>query len=91
MDNRTETLEELMKKKEQIRIAKESDKLMLEGGTDSEPAVAIISNDGNATRQLYHAIGSETLQSYYDHAEPAELTELSEQQSLPHHDNQGLK
>ena len=46
------------KKLEQIRIAKMADKLKLEGGTDSDSEVAIISNDGNATRQLYHAIGA---------------------------------
>lgn len=91
MDSRMKILEEIQKKKEQIEIAKKSNKLMLEGGTDSEPAVAIIRNNGNATRQLYHSIGSETLQSYYDKEDPAELSELSEQQSLPYHDNRRLK
>lgn len=87
MDSRMKILEEIQKKKEQIEIAKKSDKLMVEGGTDSEPAVAIIRNNGNATRQLYHALGSETLQSHYGNEEPAELTELSEQQSLSYHNN----
>ena len=88
MDNRMKILEEQKKKEEQIKIAKMSSKLMLEGGTDSESAVAIISDNGNASRQLYHAIGHETLQSFYDVVDSGELTELSEQQSLPYHDNQ---
>lgn len=88
MDERMRILEERKKREEELKIAKMSAKLMLEGGTDSEPVVAIIRDNGNASRQLYHALGHETLQSIYDDADPAELTELSQQQSLPHHNNQ---
>lgn len=86
MDKRMKILEDKKKREEEIKIAKKASKLMLEGGTDSEPPVAIIRDNGNATRQLYHAIGHETLQSA-DDVDARELTELSEQQSLPHHNN----
>jgi hypothetical protein len=75
------------KKLEQIRIAKMSDKLMMEGGTDSDSAVAIITNDGDASRQLYHALGHETLQSVYDPENSGEIDGLSNTQSLPYNDN----
>lgn len=79
-------MDDRKKKLEEIRISKKADKLMLQGGTDSESAVAIISNNGNATRQLYSGIGQETLQSAYDFADSGEETELSKE-SIPYHDN----
>ena len=54
------------KKLEEIRIAKVADKTMLRGGTDTEPSVVKLSEDGNVTRQIYEAIGHETLQSEPD-------------------------
>jgi len=84
MDDRLKILEERKKKMEEIKIAKRADKLMLEGGTDSDSSFAVITNDGNATRQLYHAIGHETLQSVSE--DYCEQTDINKQ-SLPYHDN----
>ena len=86
MDDRLKKLEEIQKKKEEIEIAKMSDRLMVEGGTDSDPAMAQLDNDGNASRQLYSAIGHETLQSE-DDAQSRKMMENAKQ-SMPFHDNQ---
>jgi hypothetical protein len=86
MDDRLKKLEEIQKKKEEIEIAKMADRLMAEGGTDSDPAMARLDNDGNASRQLYTAIGHETLQSD-DGSQSRRMIENAKP-SLPHHDNQ---
>jgi len=86
MDDRLKTLEELQKKREAILIAKMADRLMAEGGTDSDPAIAQLDNDGNASRQLYSAIGHETLQSEGD--EKSRKMIENAKPSLPYHDNQ---
>lgn len=86
MDDRLKKLEEIQKKKEEIEIAKMADRLMVEGGTDSDPAMARLDNDGNASRQLYSAIGHETLQSE-DGSQSRRMIENAKP-SLPHHDNQ---
>lgn len=86
MDDRLKKLEEIQKKKEEIEIAKMADRLMAEGGTDSDPAMARLDNDGNASRQLYSAIGHETLQSD-DGSQSRRMIENAKP-SLPHHDNQ---
>lgn len=86
MDERVKKLEEIQKKKEEINIAKMADRLMVEGGTDSDPAIAQLDNDGNASRQLYSAIGHETLQSEND-GKSREMIEKAKQ-SMPYHDNQ---
>ena len=86
MDERMKKLEEINKNEAEIKSAKEASKLMLAGGTDSDSPVAILRDNGNVTRQMYHAIGHDTLQSVAD-VDSGELTELSEQESLPHHNN----
>ena len=86
MDDRLKKLEEIQKKREEILIARMADRLMAEGGTDSDPAVAQLDNDGNASRQLYSAIGHETLQSEHD-AKSRKMIENAKP-SLPYHDNQ---
>jgi hypothetical protein len=86
MDERLKKLEEIRKKKEDLEIAKTADRLMAEGGTDSDPAIAQMEDDCNATRQLYSAIGHQTLQSGND-AQTARMMENAKP-SLPYHDNQ---
>lgn len=86
MDDRLKKLEEIQKKKEELEIAKMADKLMAEGGTDSDPAIAQLDNNGNASRQLYSAIGHETLQS--DDGTQARNMIENAKPSLPYHDNQ---
>lgn len=86
MDDRLKQLEEIQKKREEILIAKMADRLMAEGGTDSDTAIAQLDNDGNASRQLYSAIGHETLQSE-DNAKSRKMIENAKP-SLPYHDNQ---
>lgn len=89
MDERLKKLEEIQKKREEIEIAKLSNKLMAEGGTDSDPATAQLNNDGNASRQLYNAIGHATLQSN-DAADEAQSRRMLEnaKADLPFYDNQ---
>lgn len=86
MDERLKKLAELQKEKDEIEIAKLSDKLMAEGGTDSDPAMAQMSDNGNVSRQLYQAIGHETLQSEDDGHYRAMLENAKG--TLPFHDNQ---
>lgn len=86
MDERLKKLEEIQKKKEEIEIAKKTDRLMAAGGTDSDPAMAQLSDNGNATRQLYQAIGHETLQSE-DDGHYRDMLEKAKG-SMPYHDNQ---
>ncbi|MDD3168963.1 MAG: hypothetical protein PHC91_05805 [Eubacteriales bacterium] len=86
MDDRMKKLKEIQKKREEIEIAKKADRLMAEGGTDSDPAMAQLDNDGNAARQIYSAIGHETLQSD-DGSQSRKMIE-SAKPSLPFHDNQ---
>lgn len=86
MDSRLKKLEDIQKKQEEIRIAKMADLLMVEGGTDSDPAMAQLKNDGNASRQLYEAVGHETLQSVNDQ-QSVDMIENAKQ-SMPFHDNQ---
>ena len=86
MDDRLEKLKEIQKKREEIEIAKNADRLMAEGGTDSDPATAQLDDDGNASRQIYSAIGHETLQSD-DGSQFRKMMENAKP-SLPHHDNQ---
>jgi len=86
MDDRLKKLEEIQKKREEILIARMADRLMAEGGTDSDPAIAQLDNDGNASRQLYSAIGHETLQSE-DESKKRKMIENAKP-SLPYHDNQ---
>lgn len=87
MDERLRKLEEIQKKREEIEIAKKADRLMAEGGTDSDPALARLENDGNASRQLYSAIGHETLQSEDDYEQAYRMMENAKP-SLPFYDNQ---
>lgn len=86
MDERLKKLADIQQKKEDLEIAKMADRLMAEGGTDSDPAIAQLDNDGNASRQLYSAIGHQTLQSGDD----AQLNKMMEnaKPSIPFHDNQ---
>lgn len=86
MDDRLKKLEDIQKKKAEIEIAKMADRLMVEGGTDSDPAIAQLDNDGNASKQLYSAIGHETLQSE-DDAQSRRMMENAKA-SMPYHDNQ---
>jgi hypothetical protein len=86
MDNRLKKLEEIQKKKEELEIAKMADRLMVEGGTDSDPAVAQLENDGNASRQIYSAVGHETLQSG-DAGQNRKMMENAKP-AMPYHDNQ---
>lgn len=86
MDSRLKKLEDIQKKQEEMRIAKLADLLMIEGGTDSDPAVAKLENDGNVSRQLYQAVGHETLQSG-DELQAVDMIENAKQ-SMPFHDNQ---
>jgi len=88
MDERLRKLEEIQKKREEIEIAKKADRLMAEGGTDSDPAIARLENDGNASRQLYTAIGHETLQSGGDDAQAYRVMLENAKPSLPFYDNQ---
>jgi hypothetical protein len=89
MDERLKKLEEIQKKKDAIEIAKQSNRLMAEGGTDSDPATAQLSNNGNATHQLYNAIGHVTLQSD-EGADTAQAHKMLEnaKADLPYYDNQ---
>ena len=89
MDERLKKLEEIQKKKEEIEIAKLSNRLMAEGGTDSDPATAQLSENGNASRQIYNAIGHATLQSS-DEADAAQNRRMLEnaKADLPFYDNQ---
>jgi len=87
MDERLRKLKEIQKKREEIKIAKKADRLMAEGGTDSDPALARLENDGNASRQLYSAIGHETLQSEDDYEQAYRMMENAKP-SLPFYDNQ---
>ena len=86
MDNRLKKLEEIQKKKEELEIAKMADRLMAEGGTDSDPAVAQLEDDGNASRQIYGAVGHETLQSG-DTGQNHRMMENAKP-AMPYHDNQ---
>lgn len=86
MDERLKKLAEIQKKKEELEIAKMADRLMAEGGTDSDPAIAQLENNGNASRQLYSAIGHQTLQSG-DEAQARKMMENAKP-SMPFHDNQ---
>ena len=89
MDERLRKLEEIQKKKEEIEIAKLSNRLMAQGGTDSDPATAQLNNDGNASRQLYNAIGHATLQSN-EGADDAQTRSMLEnaKADLPFYNNQ---
>jgi hypothetical protein len=89
MDERLKKLEEIQKKKDAIEIAKQSNRLMAEGGTDSDPATAQLNNNGNATRQLYNAIGHATLQSD-EESDTAQAYRMLEnaKADLPYYDNQ---
>lgn len=60
--------------------------MLVEGGTDSEPSIAKLENDGNISRQLYSAIGHETLQS--DDSPVCQEIIENAKQSMPYHDNQ---
>jgi len=86
MDNRLKKLEDIQKKQEEIEIAKISGQLLAEGGTDSDPAVVQLENNGNVSRQLYDAVGHKTLQST-DDGQSAKLIE-SAKPSMPFHNNQ---
>lgn len=89
MDERLKKLEEIQKKREEIEIAKLSNKLMAQGGTDSDPTTAQLNNDGNASRQLYNAVGHATLQSS-DTADESQRRVMLEnaKADLPYYDNQ---
>lgn len=89
MDERLKKLEEIQKKRQEIEIAKLSNKLMAEGGTDSDPTTVQMNNDGNASRQLYNAVGHETLQSS-ETADDAQRRRMLEnaKADLPYYDNQ---
>lgn len=89
MDERLKKLEEIQKKKEEIEIAKRSNMLLAEGGTDSDPATAQLENNGNASRQLYQALGHATLQSAED-ADSEQVYGMLEHAKavMPYHDNQ---
>lgn len=86
MDDRLKKLEEIQKKREEIEIAKKADRLMVEGGTDADPAMAQLVDDGNASRQLYQAVGHQTLQSE-DNDNYQEMLDNAKG-SMPFHDNQ---
>ncbi|HWQ79780.1 MAG TPA: hypothetical protein VN381_13225 [Anaerovoracaceae bacterium] len=86
MDDRLKKLKEIQQKKEEIEIAKRADRLMAEGGTDSDSAIAQLDNDGNAARQIYGAVGHETLQGRND-AQARRIMENAKP-TLPYHDNQ---
>lgn len=86
MDERLKKLEEIQKKREEIEIAKMANQLLAEGGTDSDPPIAQLEDDGNASRQLYSAVGHETLQSRDD--EQARRIIENAKPSMPYHDNQ---
>ena len=86
MDERLKKLADIQKKREEIEIARAADNLLAQGGTDSEPAMAQLENDGNVTRQIYSAIGHETLQSE-DHSQYRRMIENAKP-SMPYHDNQ---
>lgn len=86
MDSRLKKLEDIQKKQEEIKIAKMADLLMVEGGTDADPAIAQLENDGNVSRQLYRAVGHETLQNGSD-VQAANMIENAKQ-SMPFHNNQ---
>ncbi len=89
MDERLKKLEEIQKKREEIEIAKLSNKLMAQGGTDADPTTVQMNNDGNASRQLYNAVGHETLQSS-DADDDAQRRMMLEnaKADLPYYDNQ---
>jgi hypothetical protein len=87
MDERLKKLEDIQKKREDVEIAKKADRLMMQGGTDSDPAMAQLENDGNASRQLYNAIGHETLQNEEDEAQIYRMMDNAKP-SLPFYDNQ---
>lgn len=53
--------------REQIKQAMEADKMMrIDGWSDSEPSVVKLKNNGNMSRQIYQAVGHQTLQSAYN-------------------------
>lgn len=56
MDERLNKLLENQKKQEDIEIAQNADRLLVEGSSDSDPSVAKLKNDGNIVRQIYSAI-----------------------------------
>jgi hypothetical protein len=86
MDERLKKLADIQKKKDEIEIAKAADNLMARGGTDSDPAMAQLENDGNVSRQLYSAVGHQTLLSE-DDSQYRRMIENAKP-SLPYHDNQ---
>lgn len=89
MDERLKKLEEIQKKREEIEIAKLSNKLMAQGGTDADPTTVQMDNDGNASRQLYNAVGHETLQSSEANDEAQRRVMLENAKAdLPYYDNQ---
>ena len=88
MDERLKKLMEIQKKQEEIKIAQKADRLMMEGGSDSDPGVAKLQNDGNITRQIYDAIGHDTLESE-NNPIPFDIIENAKP-SLPYHDNQSI-
>lgn len=52
--------------KEEVDAAAKADKMKDVSDTaSSDSEVVKLKNDGNVTRQIYEAIGHETLQSYY--------------------------
>lgn len=87
MDDRLKKLEDIQKKKEEIEIAKLSDRLMAHGGTDSDPAMVQLDNDGNVSRQMYSAFGHQTLQSEDDDSQARRMMENAKPW-MPYHDNQ---
>ncbi len=86
MDERLKKLEEIQKKKNELEIAKLADRLMAHGGTDSDPAIAQLENDGNISRQMYSVFGHETLQSEDDSQARRMMEEAKPW--MPYHDNQ---
>lgn len=86
MDDRLKKLEDIQKKQEEIEIAKMAARLMVEGATDSDPAIAQLVNDGNVSRQLYQAVGHTTLQSE-NNEKSREMIENAKG-SMPFHNNQ---
>ncbi|HHU18556.1 MAG TPA: hypothetical protein GXZ70_10190 [Clostridiales bacterium] len=88
MDERLNKLLENQKKQEDIEIAQNADRLLVEGSSDSNPSVAKLENDRNIVRQIYSAIGHETLESENNYV-PSDIIEDAKQ-SLPFHDNQSI-
>lgn len=86
MDQRLKKLEDIQRKKDEIEIAKAANQLLAEGGTDSYPTYVQLENDGNVSRQIYSAVGHETLQSE-DDEQSHRIIENAKPQ-MPYHDNQ---